>query len=101
MSLELVHEIALRWKNRFFNCYLKSCVAQQLPWLNSSTVAHRTRCKLLRANHSHGSEIAECFVLLSVVYHDGTFKMTPLTLWNPPREITPEIRYKSSQNGHE
>ena len=47
---------------------------------NSSTAAHRTRCTLLRANHSHRSEIAECFVLLPVVYRDSTFKMTPLTL---------------------
>ena len=39
---------------------------------------HRTRCTLLRANHSHRSEIAECFVLLPVVYRDNTFKMTPL-----------------------
>ena len=45
-----------------------------------STAAHRTRCTPLRANHSHRSEIAECFALLPVVYRDGTFKMTPLTL---------------------
>ena len=34
----------------------------------------------LRANHSHRSEIAEWFVLLPVVYRDGTFTTTPLTL---------------------
>ena len=35
---------------------------------------------LLRANHSHRSEISECFVLLPWVYRNGTFKTTPLTL---------------------
>ena len=42
-----------------------------------STVAHRTRCTLLRANHSHRSEKSVCFVLLPMVYGDGTFKPTP------------------------
>ena len=37
-------------------------------------------CTLLRAHHSPRSEIAEFFVLLPVVYRDGTFKTTPLTL---------------------
>ena len=55
---------------------------------------------LLRANHSHRSEIAECFVLLPVVYRDGTFKTRPLTLWNPQSEMTPDIWYKSSRSRH-
>ena len=33
-----------------------------------------------RTTVSYRSEIAECFVLLPVVYLDGTFKTTPLTL---------------------
>ena len=70
-----------------FNWNLKSCAAQQRPWFNSSTAAHRTRCTLLRANHSHRSEIAKCFVLLSVVYCNGTFKAAALTLWNPQGEM--------------
>ena len=32
-------DAALRWRNRFFNWYLKSCAAQQLPWFNSSSTA--------------------------------------------------------------
>ena len=30
-----------------------------------------------RANYGQDREIAECFVLLSVVYHDGTFNAAP------------------------
>ena len=52
------------------NWYLKSCAVQQRPKFNSSTAAHRTRCTLLRANHSHRSEKAVCFGLLPVVYGD-------------------------------
>ena len=35
------------------------------------------RCTLLRPNHSHRSEKAVCFVLLPIVYRDGTFKLAP------------------------
>ena len=98
-KVDIVAGISAR-DNRFFNWYLKSCAAQQRPQFNSLTAAHRTRCTLLRANYSHRSELAECFVLLPVVYRDGPFKTTPLTLWNPQSEMTPQIWYKSFQSRH-
>ena len=100
LSLELARGTALRWRNRFFNWYLKSCAALHRPQINTSIAADRTRCTLLRANHSHQSELAECFGLLPMVYGDGTFKATPLTLLNPQSEMTPEIWVKSSPNRH-
>ena len=62
---------------------------------------HRTRCTLLRANHSHRSETAVCFVLLPVVCRDGTFKPTPSTVLNPQGEMTPKIWYNVSQSRHD
>ena len=43
---------------------------------------HRTRCTLLRANHSHRSKKAVLSVLLRMVYGDGTFKRAP-SRWHP------------------
>ena len=31
LSVELAHGTVLRWRNRFFNWYLKSCAVQQRP----------------------------------------------------------------------
>ena len=33
--------------------------------------------------------------------NDGAFKAAPSDFLDPPTEITPEIRYKSSKNRHE
>ena len=87
LSLELARGTALRCRNRFFNWYLKSCTALLRPKFNTSTPVDRARCTLLRANHSHQSELAECFRLLSIVYFARTFKTTPLTLLNPQSEM--------------
>ena len=48
---------------------------QQRPWLNASTAVHRTHGTHSRASYGQDIEIAEYFVLLSVVYHDGTFRL--------------------------
>ena len=62
---------------------------------------HSSWYKYSRANCSQNREIAQCFVLLSVVYYDGMFKATPLEFRNPPKEVTSEIRYKTFQDRHE
>ena len=71
MPLELTHETKLRRRDRFLNLYYKACALQQRAWFKASTVAHRTiRGTHLRASYGQDLEIAECFVLLSVVYDD-------------------------------
>ena len=76
LPLELMHATALRRRNRFFNMYQKACAAQQQqPWFNASTAAHLPRRTHSRASNGQDREIAEWFLFLSVVYHDGTFKV--------------------------
>ena len=50
------------------------CAATVSLWLNASTAAHRTRGTDSRANCGHGKEISEWFVLISVIYNDGTVR---------------------------
>ena len=101
LPLELARGTALRWRNRFFNWSLMSCAALLRPKFNTSTPVDRARCTLLRANHSHQSELAECFGLLSIVYFDGTVKTTQLTLLNPQSDMTREIWLKISPTKHD
>ena len=54
-----------------------------------------------RANHGHDKEITDYFVLLSVVYHDGTFKAVPSDFSTPTREVKPKILCKSYQTRYE
>ena len=65
-----------------------------------TTLVERLDCSTpySRANYGHDKEIAESFVLLSVVYHDGTFKAVPLDFLTPTREVKPKIWYKSYQS---
>ena len=62
----------------FFTVVLNVYAAQQGPWLNASTTAHQTRGIHSRANDGQDREIAESFVLRSMVYHDSAFKAAPM-----------------------
>ena len=78
------------------NTYFPICPRSRLRvWSRETRSAVRSRVSLLILQPQAEYE---CFVLLPVVYRDGTFKTASLTLWNPQGEITPKIWYKSSQS---